>query len=212
MMRVLLARADPDLGADIVRVLAQAGHEVVECQGGPRCPLARDGSCPVLDHRVDVMVDVRDRTTPFAPSELPMLCASLAGLPTVVCGPVPSAGGPWRHADVVCDNADVILAAVERATSATSPAAETAVRRALSGIVAQEGLPGPDQVDVDVAGGVVDVTITIARRVVPRVRERLVQAAHQSLVPYTPYWAHARIHITEAPVGEREGQTPDWPD
>lgn len=210
-MRVLLARADLDLGADIVRVLAQAGHEVVECQGGPRCPLARNGSCPILDSRVDVMVDVRDCPAPFAPSELPMLCASLAGIPTVVCGPVPSAGGPWRHADVLCDAPDIVTA-VEEAASVTSPAAETAVRQALSGILAQEGLPEPDQIAVDVTGGVVDVGITIARRVVPRARERLVQATRQSLVRFTPHSAHARIHIAEEPVGEREGLTPDWLD
>lgn len=209
MMHVLLARADPDVGADIARVLARAGHQVIECRGGPRCPLARDGSCPVLDRRVDVMVDVRDCPSPFAPSELPMLCASLAGIPTVVCGPVPSAGGPWRHADVLCDATDIVRA-VEEAASASSPAAETAVRRAISGIVEQEGLPGPDQVALDVTGGVVDVTLTFARTVVPRARERIVQATHQSLVPYTPHWAHARIHIVDEPVGEAEGLTPDW--
>ncbi len=88
-MRVLLVETTPGAADDVRGRLEEAGHAVLTCPGGTDCSLVGLARCPLVDDSVDVVVDVRTGTEAFSPAEQPLVCGLLAGIPTVVCGPLP---------------------------------------------------------------------------------------------------------------------------
>jgi hypothetical protein len=92
-MRVLLVEATPGVADGIRERVENAGHVTVTCPGGSDCSLVGLGRCPLVDDGIDVVVDVRDTPGPFTPHEQPLVCGILAGVPTVVCGPLPEPAG-----------------------------------------------------------------------------------------------------------------------
>lgn len=89
-MRVLLLETTPGAGRDVCVRLERAGHTILRCPGGSDCSIVGLGRCPLVDDAVDVVLDVRSHPEPFTVREQPLVCGILAGVPTVVCGPLPA--------------------------------------------------------------------------------------------------------------------------
>ncbi|WP_020573910.1 hypothetical protein [Actinopolymorpha alba] len=230
-MRVLLVESTPGAGGGVRERLEAAGHATVTCPGGIDCSLVGAGHCPLVDEAVDVVVDVRARPEPFTVHEQPLVCGILAGVPTVVCGPIPQmesargaetpgppvegAGrdsgpdsgpvGIWRRADVRCAP-EGILEAVDEATLPTSRTVRHRIATAVNAVLRPRGLAGPFRVDVTTRRGVVDVHLEFAGRVPPpAVREQLRTVVRAALIPVTRAWASATVLIFEgAPTAERQ--------
>lgn len=195
-MRVLLSASAPGPDAvDVLGRLRRAGHTVYTCRGGARCALALGGACPLADHMVDVVVHVRARPDPPVDQDRPFLCAVVAEVPAVLCG-YPSVEGPWSRADAHCSPAGVVDA-VEKAVRPTSRTAHKRVREAIVDVLRPHGVPSPRRVEITVDHDVVNVSLTFDRRVPVIVREQLRPAVRTALATLSPYWAYARVLITE---------------
>lgn len=92
-MHVLVVETTPGAAGEVRERLESAGHTTLGCPGGADCSLVGAGLCPLVDEPVDVVVDVRDSAGPFSTHEQPLVCGILAGVPTVVCGPLPGEPG-----------------------------------------------------------------------------------------------------------------------
>lgn len=196
-LRVLVTAAAPGDAVAVVRSLREAGHTVLGCHGGERCPLALGRSCPLADDHVDAVVHVRARPAPLGDRDRPFLCAVVAGVPVVLCG-YPAAEGPWARADAHCSPAGV-AAAVERAVRPTSRTARRWIELAVADVLRPYGLAPPARLRVTDGAGAVDVELAFVRPVPVTVRGQLQQAVRAALAPLTPHWAYARVLIVDAP-------------
>lgn len=201
-MRVLLVEASPGAAGEIAELMEDAGHTTLRCQDGGDCSLVGIGGCPLVDGHVDVVVDVRSVNGPFAPREQPLVCGILAGVPTVVCGPVPEASDEpsiWQRADVRCHPAGIVEA-IEEATLPTSPTVRHRIAGAVTAVLRRRGLVAPFRVAVRNRQGAVDVHLEFVERVPPpAVREQLRVVVRAVLIPVTGSWASADILIFESP-------------
>lgn len=192
-MRVLVSEAAPGDAVEVLGRLRAAGHAVVTCRGGARCPLAADGTCPLADGLVDVVVHVRARPGALSDHDRPFQCGVVAGVPTVLCG-YPAAEGPWSRADAHCSPAGIV-AAVGNAARPTSGAARRRVEKAVAEVLRPHRLPPPRRVDITVDHSVVSVSLTFDRRLPVIVREQLRPAVRSALAAFSPYWAYARVAV-----------------
>jgi hypothetical protein len=120
----------------------------------------------------------------------------LAGVPTVLCGPVPDGDGPWRHADARCDTATVSVA-VSDATAVTAPATNRRIHRAVSNVLRPYALDKPLNIHVAVRQGAADVRLDFAGRVPPLIREQLRSAVRSALAPVSRNWAYTTVFIRD---------------
>ena len=220
-MRVLLVEATPGIARDVRERIENAGHATMTCPGGSDCSLVGVGRCPLVDDGVDVVVDVRDTPGPFTTHEQPLVCGILAGVPTVVCGPLPTPAVPhqqdgssaqaaevhgprdiWQRADVRCQP-DTVVDAIAEATLPTSPTVMHRITTAVAAVLRRRGHSGPFSVVVTTRRGAVDVHLEFAGRVPPpAVREQLRTVVRAVLIPVTRSWSSANILIFDrGPVG-----------
>ncbi|PZF86124.1 hypothetical protein C1I92_02795 [Jiangella anatolica] len=191
-------------GGDAVEVLdrlRRAGHTVYTCRGGERCALAIGGTCPLADHMADVLVHVRERPDPPVDRDRPFLCATVAEVPTVLCG-YPSVEGPWTRADAHCSPTGVVDAAA-KAVRPTSATAHRRVRQAVADVLRPHGLRSPRRLEISADHDVIEVSLMFERPVPVRVREELRPAIRAALAALSRYWAVARVTIlagTPAPT------------
>ncbi|MFF7250157.1 hypothetical protein ACFZBU_40485 [Embleya sp. NPDC008237] len=193
--------------------LAAAGHTVLRCHGGSAAGTeaacaawAVGGGCPLLAPDVDVVVDVRTEAGPQTTREQGAMCALVAGVPLVVCGPVDTldGSGTLSRADVVCGRADV-EAACRRAFSPIGPTAHRVVARAVSRALA--GVTAPDDVHVDLTAreSVVVADITVAASPTATTFRRVRSAVRTALAPFTPAWPYVPVTLYHRTPENRRG-------
>ncbi|MGW9211618.1 hypothetical protein ACWGR4_32195 [Embleya sp. NPDC055664] len=183
--------------------LTAAGHRVLRCHGGsavdteaPCVAWTVGGGCPLLAPDVDVVVDVRTEAGPQTAREQGAMCALVAGVPLVVCGPVDTLGGTWTlsRADVVCGPADV-EAACHRAFSPVGPTAHRVVARAVSRALAGVTAPADVHVGLTARESVVVADITVAASPTATAFRRVRGAVRTALAPFTPAWPYVPVTL-----------------
>ncbi|MFE5332818.1 hypothetical protein ACFRCG_41190 [Embleya sp. NPDC056575] len=197
----------------VVSELTAAGHTVSRCHDGPapgpEAPCvawAAGGECPLLAPDVDVVVDVRTGAGPRTAREQGAMCALVAGVPLVVCGPVDAldGSGTLSRADVVCGRADV-EAACHRAFSPVGPTAHRVVARAVSRALAGVAAPGDVQVDLTTRESVVLADITVGASPTATAFRRVRGAVRMALAPFTPGWPYIPVTLYHRTPGSRRG-------
>ncbi|MFI1583838.1 hypothetical protein [Embleya sp. NPDC020630] len=193
--------------------LTAAGHRVLRCHGesavGSEAPCVAwtaGGGCPLIAPDVDVVVDVRTEVGPQTVREQGVMCALVAGVPLVICGPADTLGGTGAlsRADVVCGRADV-EAACHRAFSPVGPTAHRVVARAVSRALAGVTAPADVHVDLTARESVVVADITVAASPTATAFRRVRGAVRTALAPFTPAWPYVPVTLYyRAPETRRE--------
>ena len=145
-MDVLVVESEPSAADASIEALESAGHRVVRCHepGAPAFPCRGldPGDCPLEHGSVQVVLDVRGKTTPHPePLEDGVSCALRRRLPVVVAGT--SAINPFSRFPVLDASRQDVVAACERA--ATGPQAEhqAVADRALDATLRNAGTEEP---------------------------------------------------------------------
>ncbi|MCF2533309.1 hypothetical protein [Yinghuangia soli] len=189
-------RADQGNCTDRPDRVDQAGRpdrpaSCVAWEPGSRCPLT------IAD--IDLVLDVRTAHGPETTREQGAMCAQLAGVPLVVCGPTDTSNSMLLRADVVCHPDRLQLACV----SALSPVGATArrsVEQALRAALAGLGDPPPVAVSLELRDHTVvaDVTVAAAPSATTYTRVRTVVRA--ALARFTPAWPYVPVTVHHAPA------------
>ncbi|NUT49037.1 MAG: hypothetical protein HOV94_17275 [Saccharothrix sp.] len=201
-LRVLFTEATAGACDDAARRLADAGHVVHRChtdaegaQGHVPCIAWQSGAeCPLLAGTVDVVVDVRVAHGPETPREQGAMCAMLAGVPLVVCGPTDTTNGPLLRADAVC-LPERLLAACHAAASPVGPTAERAVREAIGTALAGLGEPPRISVRLELRDRTVVADVTVAAAPCATTYRRVRTAVRTALARFTPAWPYTPVTL-----------------
>ncbi|WP_436776440.1 hypothetical protein [Yinghuangia sp. YIM S09857] len=207
---ILLTEATPGDSDRAAEQLAASGHRVHRCHPGarpgtdptqagaasqPRCVAWQAGGrCPLTSDTIDLVVDVRTAHGPETAREQGTMCALLAGIPLVVCGPTDTSNSLLLRADVVCRPERLTLAC-HTALSPVGPTAHRAVTRAVHNALTGLDEAPPLSVHLELRDHTVvaDVTITgpPCATTYPRVRA----AVRTALAPFTPAWPYTPVTI-----------------
>lgn len=138
--RVLLVTSDDEPATLVEAALEKAGHEIRRCFANrwpsfPCVGLTADGTCPLDDRTIDVVVDVRQHPWPRpTPRESGVLCALRDNIPLVVAGRTafhPYDGWTQVSLDGIEGIAEACEEAIERSLAAHRDAAVAAVEAVL---------------------------------------------------------------------------------
>ncbi|WP_439681284.1 hypothetical protein [Embleya sp. MST-111070] len=200
-MKILITESHADGCGQVANELVEAGHTVLHCHEGPGVGTAvpcvawaADGGCPLLAPDVDVVVDVRTEEGPQTTREQGAMCALVAGVPLVVCGPVDTHGGTLSRADVVCGRADV-EAACHSAFSPVGPTAHRVVARAVSRALAGVIAPAEVHVDLTARESIVFADITVGASPTATAFRHVRGAVRTALAPFTPAWSYTPVTL-----------------
>ncbi|MFI6986713.1 hypothetical protein ACIBSV_50400 [Embleya sp. NPDC050154] len=181
--------------------LAEAGHTVLRCHEKPGAEpeepcvaWAAGRGCPLLAPDIDVVVDVRANAGPRTEREQGAMCALVAGVPLVVCGPVDTHDAMLARADVVCRRTDV-ESACRTAFSPVGPTAHRVVTRAVSLALAGVTAPADVHVDLTVREGMVLADVTVGASPTATAVRRVRGAVRRALAPFTPTWPYTPVTL-----------------
>ncbi|MYS87814.1 hypothetical protein [Embleya scabrispora] len=184
---------------EVATDLTRAGHTVLRCHEKPGadteepCVAWTAGrGCPLLAQDVDVVVDVRADAGPQTVREQGAVCALVAGVPLVVCGPVDARGGLLARADVLCRRED-IEAACHAAFSPVGPTAHRVVTRAVALALAGVTAPADVHVDLTARESMVLAEVTVGASPTATAFRRVRGAVRLALAPFTPTWPYTPV-------------------
>jgi hypothetical protein len=150
-MDVLVVESDPGVADAAIEALEAAHHRVLRCHdaGSPAFPCRGldPGDCPLESGTVQVVLDVRGKTTPRPdPLEDGVSCALRRRLPVVVAGT--SAINPFARFPVVDASRQDVVAACERAASGPQTEHQVVADRALEATLQIAKIEGPSHSEV----------------------------------------------------------------
>lgn len=191
--------------------LSASGHRVHRCHPAQdpaadpehRCVAWRPGGrCPLTTEPVDLVIDVRGADGPETPREQAAMCAHLAGVPLIVCGPTDTTNSMLLRADVVC-RPDRLALACLTALSPVGPTAHRAVLRAArTALAGLSDLP-PVTVHLELRDHTVLVDITVAAAPCATTYPRVRSAVRLALAAFTPAWPYTPVTVHHAAVPSR---------
>ncbi|MFI1380201.1 hypothetical protein [Embleya sp. NPDC020886] len=200
-LKIVITESQPDGCRQVAGHLTEAGHTVLRCHGQPGTERtepcvawAAGGGCPLLAQDVDVVVDVRADEGPRTAREQGAMCALVAGVPLVVCGPVGARDGMLARADVLCHHDD-IEAACRTAFSPVGPTAHRVVARAVSLALAGVTTPADVHVRLTARESTVFADITVGASPTATAIRRVRAAVRLALAPFTPSWPYTPVML-----------------
>ncbi|MDI2125455.1 hypothetical protein [Yinghuangia seranimata] len=219
---VLLTEAQPGDCDGVADRLSASGHRVHRCHrradadadpgkageageaekaGDARCVAWEPGGrCPLTAGPIDLVVDARTGHGPETPREQGALCALLANVPLVVCGPTDTRNSLLLRADVVCRPERLALAC-HAAMSPVGPAAHRAVARAVRTALADSGRRSPEIcVHLELRDHTVVADITVAAPPSATTYPRVRSAARIALAAFTDSWPYAPVTVYHGTV------------
>jgi hypothetical protein len=142
-MDVLVIESEPGAADPAIEALEAADHRVVRCHepGAPAFPCRglAPGDCPLEHGNVDVVLDVRARTTPHPdPLEDGVTCALRRRVPVVLSGS--SAVNPFARFPVLDASHQDVVTACERAARGPRAEHEAVADRALEATLRNAGI------------------------------------------------------------------------
>ncbi|MCF2533824.1 hypothetical protein [Yinghuangia soli] len=197
------APGDCDASAD---GLAASGHRIHRCHpvhdpaspSDARCMAWRPGGrCPLTTADVDLVVDVRSAHGPETSREQGAMCALLAGIPLVVCGPTDATNSMLLRADAIC-RPHRLASACDTALSPVGPTARRAVTRAARTALAGLSEPPPIAVDLELRGHTVVVDVTVAAAPCATTYPRVRSAVRMAMAAFTPAWPYTPVTVHHA--------------
>lgn len=173
-MDVLVVESEPGAAHAAIEALEAADHNVLRCHdpGAAAFPChgLAPGSCPLERGSVQVVLDVRGRTTPQPqPLEDGVTCALRRRLPVVVVGD--PADHPFAGFPVVAADQQDAVAACERAADGPQVEHEAVADRALDATLRTRGCSGRGHSSVRRTADGLQVTLFVPAEVDGKARE-----------------------------------------
>lgn len=209
---VLVAEALPGDADSVSRQLISSGHRIHRCHSvpepardaaeDPRCVAWQPGCrCPLTTSDIDLVVDVRTAHGPETAREQGAMCALIANIPLVVCGPTDTDNSMLLRADVVCRPERLVLAC-HTATSAVSPAAHRAVTRAVRSALTGLGEPPALTVHLELRDHTVVADVTVDASPCATTYPRVRSAVRTALARFTEAWPYTPVTVHHGSVVE----------
>lgn len=212
---ILVTEANPGDGDAVIQRLGTSGHRVHRCHpepasgaaaSDPRCVAWHPGgSCPLITADISLVVDARTHG-PETPREQGAMCAILANVPLVVCGPTDTTNTLRLRADVIC-RADRLELACHTATSPVGPAAHRAVTQAVRTALTGLGGPPPVSVHLDLRDNTVVADVSIHAAPCATTYPRVRSAVRTALARFTEAWPYTPVTIHHDSPAERRLDT-----
>lgn len=200
-LRILVTEEHPGDCDEAAAELGDLGHVVHRCHPEGAASPERSciawqpgGRCPLKTEPIDIVIDVRSAYGPETPREHGAMCALLANVPLVVCGPVDTGNSALLRADVACHRTRLVLAC-HTAASAVGPTAHRAVTEALRAALTGLGEPPPLTVHLELRDTTVVADITIGAAPTATTYTRVRAATRTALSRFTPTWPYTPVMV-----------------
>ena len=201
-MEVLVVESESGAANDAVEALEAADHHVLRCHDpGARpfpCAGLDPGECPLDRGTVQVVLDVRGRTTPHPePLEDGVTCALRRRLPVVIAGS--SAINPFAQFAVRDASHQDVVAACEHAADGPQAEHQTVADRALAATLQNAGSDEPGWSDVRRTRAGLQVTLFVPAAATARTREMAAVRVAGAVRAFDPHAARIEVQCETAP-------------